>query len=105
MHSRNTVLLAIGITLAVQTIFLFVFQNPVLDGHLNGPDSYMRLRRVLHLYEAGNWYDAFDLRTNAPYGELAGGIIFEKDANDADDYNNLIFGVAETKFSAVFGRT
>ena len=70
MHSRNTVLLAIIITLAVQTIFLFVFQNPVLDGHLNGPDSYMRLRRVLHLYEAGNWYDAFDLRTNAPYGEL-----------------------------------
>ena len=70
MHSRNTILLAIGITLAVQTIVLFAFQNPVLDGHLNGADSYMRLRRVLHLYETGNWYDAFDLRTNAPYGEL-----------------------------------
>jgi hypothetical protein len=70
MHSRNTVLLAILITLVVQTIAMFAFQNPVLDGHLHGSDSYMRLRRVLHLYEAGNWYDAFDLRTNAPYGEL-----------------------------------
>ncbi len=70
MHSRNTVLLAILLTLAVQTIALFAFQNPVLDGHLNGADSYMRLRRVLNLYETGNWYDAFDLRTNAPYGEL-----------------------------------
>jgi hypothetical protein len=30
----------------------------------------MRLRRVLYLYESGNWYNAFDVRTNAPYGEL-----------------------------------
>ena len=70
MHSRNTVLLAILLTLAIQTIVVFAFQNPVLDGQLNGADSYMRLRRVLHLYETGSWYDAFDLRTNAPYGEL-----------------------------------
>ncbi len=70
MHSRNTVLLAVIITLAVQTIVVFAFQKPVLDGQLNGADSYMRLRRVLNLYETGLWYDAFDFRTNAPYGEL-----------------------------------
>jgi len=70
MHSRNTVLLAVLITLAVQAIVVFAFQNPALDGQLNGADSYMRLRRVLHLFETGNWYDAFDPRTNAPYGEL-----------------------------------
>ncbi len=70
MHSRNTILLAVFITLAVQTIVVFAFQNPVLDGQLNGADSYMRLHRVLNLYEAGNWYDAFDFRTNAPYGDL-----------------------------------
>lgn len=70
MHSRNTVLLAVLITLAVQAIAVVAFQNPVLDGRLNGADSYMRLHRVLQLYETGNWYDAFDMRTNAPYGEL-----------------------------------
>ncbi len=70
MHSRNTVLLAILLTLAVQAIAVFAFQNPALDGQINGADSYMRLRRVLHLYETGNWYNAFDVRTNAPYGEL-----------------------------------
>jgi len=70
MHSRNTVLLAVLITLAVQAIAVFAFQNPALDGQLNGADSYMRLRRVLHLFETGNWYNAFDVRTNAPYGEL-----------------------------------
>ena len=70
MHSRNTILLAVFITLAVQTIVVFAFQNPVLDGQMNGADSYMRLHRVLNLYEHGNWYDAFDFRTNAPYGDL-----------------------------------
>jgi hypothetical protein len=70
MHSRNTILLAVLLTLTVQTALVFAFQNPVLDGQLNGADSYMRLHRVLHLYETGNWYDGFNLRTNAPYGEL-----------------------------------
>ena len=70
MHSRNTILLAVLLTLAVQTIATFAFQNPVLDGQLNGADSYMRLHRVLQLYETGDWYDGFNPRTNAPYGEL-----------------------------------
>lgn len=70
MHSRNTVLLALFLTLAVQAIFALVFQNPIFDGRLNGADSYMRLHRVLTLYETGNWFDPFDLRFNAPFGEL-----------------------------------
>jgi hypothetical protein len=47
-----------------------VFQNPVFDGRLNGADSYMRLHRVLTLYDTGNWFDPFDPRFNAPFGEL-----------------------------------
>lgn len=70
MHSRNTVLLALFLTLAVQAITTLLFQNPVFDGRLNGADSYMRLHRVLTLYETGNWFDPFDLRFNAPFGEL-----------------------------------
>ncbi|NNE82467.1 MAG: hypothetical protein HKN28_00700 [Alphaproteobacteria bacterium] len=70
MHSRNTVLLALFLTLAVQVIVALVFQNPIFDGRLNGADSYMRLHRVLTLYETGNWFEPFDLRFNAPFGEL-----------------------------------
>jgi len=69
MHSRTTLVIAVLVLCLVQTVFVLVTQNPGLDGQLIGPDGYMRLRRVLYLYETGNWYDAFDLRTNAPFGE------------------------------------
>ncbi|MCZ6591766.1 MAG: hypothetical protein O7B98_11590, partial [Alphaproteobacteria bacterium] len=69
MHSRTTLVIAILVLGLVQTVFVLVTQNPGLDGQLIGPDGYMRLRRVMNLYETGNWYDAFDLRTNAPFGE------------------------------------
>jgi hypothetical protein len=52
-----------------QTASLFIDKNPALDGGLVGPDSYMRAHRVLHLHETGNWFDAFDTRTNTPFGE------------------------------------
>ena len=41
----------------------------VLEGGLAGPDSYMRLLRVIHLYESADWFDLSIPRSNAPYGE------------------------------------
>lgn len=69
MHSRTTLIFTILILCLVQTAFALVTQNPGFDGQLTGPDGYMRLRRVMQLYETGNWYDSFELRTNAPFGE------------------------------------
>ena len=42
----------------------------VLDGQLIEPDNYMRLVRVKHLVETGNWYDNSIPMSNAPYGEV-----------------------------------
>ena len=41
----------------------------VLDGELQGPDSYMRLLRVTQLFETGDWFNITIPHTNAPYGE------------------------------------
>lgn len=40
-----------------------------IEGRYVGPDSYMRVQRVLELHTHGRWYDAETPRTNAPYGE------------------------------------
>jgi hypothetical protein len=69
MHSRTTLLLAILVLLVAQTVSALVSQTPALSGQLTGPDAYMRLHRVLQLYQDGGWYDALVLRTNAPFGE------------------------------------
>jgi hypothetical protein len=42
----------------------------VMEGSLLGPDSYMRLLRVTHLYESSDWFDISIPRSNAPYGEM-----------------------------------
>lgn len=70
--------LRLGIPLWLAVIALFVMANvvievasgaPVLHGELRGTDSYMRLLRVTHLYETGDWFDHVIPRSNAPYGE------------------------------------
>lgn len=38
-------------------------------GHLWDADCYMRLDRVIALHRDGAWYDSFEPRSNAPYGE------------------------------------
>ena len=43
---------------------------PVLDGGLVDTDAYMRLNRVLHLYETGNWFDPSYPRINPPDGHV-----------------------------------
>ncbi|NKB48606.1 MAG: hypothetical protein GKS02_04480 [Alphaproteobacteria bacterium] len=69
MHSKTTLLLAVLVLLIVQSAFALISKTPGLSGQLTGPDAYMHLHRVLQLYNEGNWYDAFSLRTNAPFGE------------------------------------
>ena len=56
--------------LAVQLCLLLNGTIPVFQGELSDPDSYMRMNRVVHLYETGNWYDSTYPRSNAPYGEV-----------------------------------
>jgi hypothetical protein len=41
----------------------------VEPGDLAGGDTYMRLTRVMQLYDTGQWYDAVSHRSNAPLGE------------------------------------
>jgi len=41
----------------------------ILQGELRGTDSYMRMLRVTHLFETGDWFDQTIPRSNAPYGE------------------------------------
>ncbi|MCA9470583.1 MAG: hypothetical protein MRJ96_10015 [Nitrospirales bacterium] len=51
---------------------LWATQGPVdlYDGGVVDTDSYMRLNRVLHLVESGDWFDSTYPRSNAPYGEV-----------------------------------
>ena len=51
---------------------LWATQGPVdlYDGGVVDTDSYMRLNRVLHLMESGDWFDSTYPRSNAPYGEV-----------------------------------
>ncbi len=60
---------ALALVLLLHLFFLFSGMTPVLDGHLPGGDSYMRLLRVAHLYETGVWTDMTLPRSNWPYGE------------------------------------
>jgi hypothetical protein len=71
--------LRFGVAFWLAVILLFVMTNvivemagggEVLSGELRGTDSYMRLLRVTHLYQTGDWYDHAIPRSNAPYGEI-----------------------------------
>jgi hypothetical protein len=46
-----------------------VFYVVRLAPELADPDCYLRLNRVLNLYEGGGWYQTTFFRSNAPYGE------------------------------------
>ena len=59
-------LLCVGL----QAVFVLSGLSPVRDGGLFGPDSYMRVNRVLHLFGDGAWYSSLYPYSNAPFGEL-----------------------------------
>ena len=60
------VLLCVGL----QVVFVWSGLSPVREGGLFGPDSYMRLNRLLHLLGDGGWYSSLYPYSNAPFGEV-----------------------------------
>ena len=66
----SPILFLLFMALVIQ--ILWATQGPVdlYDGGVVDTDSYMRLNRVLHLMESGNWFDSTYPRSNAPYGEV-----------------------------------
>ncbi|HEB79968.1 MAG TPA: hypothetical protein ENI79_05795 [Rhodospirillales bacterium] len=70
MKDRYSVIFPFFIVLLIQLLVVASGFNDVVNGHLYGPDSYMRLNRVLDLWETGQWYDSTIERSNAPYGEV-----------------------------------
>jgi hypothetical protein len=59
-----------GLFLTIQGFFAFGPTSPLIEERLSGPDSYMRVNRVMQLHETGDWQNAVFLRSNAPYGEV-----------------------------------
>ncbi|MHA1536034.1 MAG: hypothetical protein ACTSUD_00630 [Alphaproteobacteria bacterium] len=59
-------LLCVGL----QAVFVLGGISPLRGGGLFGPDSYMRVNRVLHLLGDGAWYSSIYPRSNAPFGEV-----------------------------------
>lgn len=68
-HGRWALAAAFLIVLAFQVPYGVVRSSQLEDQGLRGPDSYMRLLRVVDLQQRGDWYDTKVRRTNAPYGE------------------------------------
>ena len=64
-HIWALVLLCVGL----QAVFVLSGLSPVREGGLFGPDSYMRVNRVLHLLGDGAWYSSLYPYSNAPFGE------------------------------------
>lgn len=70
-HSSLNILWApAAFCLVLQGLFLSQGISPAFEGGLIGPDSYMRLTRVLSLMEGGDWFSTAIPRSNAPYGEF-----------------------------------
>ena len=75
-HEARGVRLGILLWLAVFALFAVTHLvieaasgAAILNGELRGTDSYMRMLRVTHLFETGDWFDHTIPRSNAPYGE------------------------------------
>ena len=56
--------------LAIHLGIALTGQAAVFDGEFLGPDSYMRLNRVLQLWQLGDWLDPVYHRINAPLGHI-----------------------------------
>lgn len=54
---------------AMNALLVWQVMPGVLEGELVDPDAYMRLVRVTHLVETGDWFDSSIPRSNAPFGE------------------------------------
>lgn len=63
-------LIPLGCLVLGQAILAWSGILPTLEGGLSDPDSYMRLNRILHLHDSGNWLDATYPRINSPEGHV-----------------------------------
>ena len=60
----------LGCLALIQVLLALTGIVPVLDGSLADSDAYMRLTRVLHLHDAGAWFDPREPRVNPPVGHI-----------------------------------
>ena len=67
---KSPVLFLLFMLVAIQVVW--VTHGPVnfLEGEVVDTDGYMRLNRVLHLAESGDWFNSTYPRSNAPFGEV-----------------------------------
>jgi hypothetical protein len=56
--------------LAIHFALALIGGTAILAGELQGPDSYMRLNRILQLWHAGDWFDPVYHRINPPEGHV-----------------------------------
>jgi hypothetical protein len=63
-------LIPLGCLVLGQIVLAWSGTLSVHDGGLADPDSYMRLNRVLHLHDTGNWFDSTYPRINPPEGHV-----------------------------------
>lgn len=61
---------AFAVFLVIQIALVFGDVAPFFDGSLADPDAYMRLNRVLHLWDTGAWFDPVYPRIGAPEGHV-----------------------------------
>ena len=66
----NPVFFLLFMVLAIQVLWAIYGPVKLQEGGIVDTDSYMRLNRVLHLVESGDWFDSTYPRSNAPYGEV-----------------------------------
>ena len=66
----SPVLFLLFMVLAIQVLWAIYGPVKLQEGGIVDTDSYMRLNRVLHLVESGDWFNSTYPRSNAPYGEV-----------------------------------
>lgn len=69
MHRRFVLLLALVVAIALQSLLGGFKETGSLDDRIVGPDSFMRLQRVIDLHTHGTWYNAHQSHINAPIGQ------------------------------------
>lgn len=61
---------AFAVFLVIQIVLVLGDVTPFFDGSLVDPDAYMRLNRVLYLWDGGTWFDPVYPRIGPPDGHI-----------------------------------
>lgn len=68
-NEKSPILFLLFMLVVIQVLWATHGPVDLMEGGIVDTDSYMRLNRVLHLVESGDWFDSTFPRSNAPYGE------------------------------------